>query len=308
MFKLHIPRQWTQHRRRLWQQLNTKADQWPQILYQAAIEFSEHEGFMSAAAIAYYAFLSLFPLSILLLAITRRLLEPAEALTRYNQLMNHYLPGATDFLQVTYAPLQGQLSLLRVVAVLTLIWAGSGIFAVTGRLLDRAWRIKQRGSLWLRRRLIALPMALSALILITASLAGSTVLQLLLRLEFLNGIGWLTHAISTALFLILNVLLFALAYWSLPSAQIEWHDVIPGSILASILWEGAKIGFTAYLSHLRLFNVVYGSVTAIVAFLLWAYLGGCIVLFCGELNAEYGRHRHVEELLKGGTPSRKKKK
>jgi membrane protein len=286
--------------KRLWKQANDRADPWPQILYRAAVGFTDHEGFMSAAAIAYYGFLSLFPFSVLLLAVARRLLQPAEAMAQYRLLLDHYLPGVTRFLHVNYVPLEGQLTLLRLVALATLVWSGSGIFAVTGRLLDRAWRIKQQGRLWLRRRLMALPIAGTALLLIAVTLALSTVWRLLSQLDFLDGIGWFTHIVSLAVILVLNTLFFSLAYWSLPSAHVRWREVLPGSVLAAVLWEGAKTAFTAYLSGLNLFDVVYGSVAAVAAFLIWAFLSGCIVLFCGEVNAEYGRHRHVARLLKKG--------
>lgn len=297
MPKASVSRRWVRCTMRLWKQANDRAEQWPLILWRAALGFTEHEGFTSAAAIAYYAFLSLFPFSILLLLIARRLLQPAQAVTQYRALLDHYLPGATNLLQINYTILRGQLTLLRILALLTLIWAGSGIFAVTGRLLDRAWRIKQNGRLRARRRLLALPLAMVALVLISLSMVGSTAWNLLNRLEFLDGIGWFTRIISVFLILLLNTLFFSLAYWSLPSAQVRWRETLPGAMLASVLWEGAKFAFTAYLSHLRLFNIVYGSVAATAAFLIWAYLGGCIVLFGGELNAEYARRQHVTRLL-----------
>ena len=221
------------------------------------------------------------------------------------QSFGDYLPGVTSFLQIKYAPLQGQLTVLRIVALLVLIWSGSGIFAVTGRLLDRAWHIKQKGRLWLRRRLLALPIAILALILIATSLVMSTTWNLLNRLEFLNGIGWFTRIISLVIILLLNTLFFSLIYWSLPSAQLRWREMLPGAILAAVLWEVAKFAFTVYLSRLPLFNVIYGSVAAIAAFLIWAYLSGCIVLFCGELNAEYTRRQHVSRLLEGKGARRK---
>jgi YihY family inner membrane protein len=298
MSRVSVSKQWTRRTRRLWKQANDRTEGWPQILYRAAVGFAEHEGFMSAAAIAYYAFLSLFPFSILLLAVARRLLQPAQAMTQYRNFLDHYLPGVTAFLQINYAPLQGQLTLLRIIALLVLIWSGSGIFAVTGRLLDRAWHIKQKGRLWIRRRLLALPIAGIALILIAMSLLMSTTWSLLNRLDFLDGIGWFTQIISLAIILALNTAFFSLIYWSLPSAQLRWREMLPGAVLASVLWEVAKSAFTVYLSHLSLFNVIYGSVAAIAAFLIWAYLSGCIVLYCGELNAEYTRRQHVTRLLK----------
>ncbi len=292
-----VSKQWTRRTKRFWKQANDKTEGWPQILYRAAVGFAEHEGFMSAAAIAYYAFLSLFPFSILLLAVVRRLLQPAQAMTQYRAFLDHYLPGVTAFLQINYAPLQGQVTLLRIIALLVLIWSGSGIFAVTGRLLDRAWHVKQKGRLWIRRRLLALPIAGIALILIAISLLMSTTWSLLNRLEFLNGIGWFTQIISLVIVLVLNTLFFSLVYWSLPSAELRWREMLPGAVLASLLWEVAKSAFTVYLSRLPLFNVIYGSMATIAAFLIWAYLSGCIVLYCGELNAEYTRRQRVTRLL-----------
>jgi YihY family inner membrane protein len=297
MPRASVSKQWTRRTKRLWKQANDRTEGWPQILHRAALGFAEHEGFMSAAAIAYYAFLSLFPFSILLLAVARRLLQPAQAMTQYRAFLDHYLPGVTAFLQINYAPLQGQLTLLRIVALLVLIWSGSGIFAVTGRLLDRAWHVKQKGRLWIRRRLLALPIAGIALILIAISLLMSTTWSLLNRLEFLNGIGWFTQIISLVIVLVLNTLFFSLVYWSLPSAKLRWREMLPGAILASVLWEVAKSAFTVYLSRLPLFNVIYGSMATIAAFLIWAYLSGCIVLYCGELNAEYTRRQRVTRLL-----------
>jgi YihY family inner membrane protein len=297
MPRASVSKRWTRRTKRLWKQANDRTEGWPQILHRAALGFAEHEGFMSAAAIAYYAFLSLFPFSILLLAVARRLLRPAQAMTQYRAFLDHYLPGVTAFLQINYAPLQGQLTLLRVIAFLVLIWSGSGIFAATGRLLDRAWHVKQKGRLWIRRRLLALPIAGIALILIAISLLMSTTWSLLNRLEFLNGIGWFTQIISLVIVLVLNTLFFSLVYWSLPSAELRWREMLPGAILASVLWEVAKSAFTVYLSRLPLFNVIYGSMATIAAFLIWAYLSGCIVLYCGELNAEYTRRQRVTRLL-----------
>jgi YihY family inner membrane protein len=300
MPKASVSKEWTRRTKRLWKQANDKTEGWLHILYRAAVGFAEHEGFMSAAAIAYYAFLSLFPFSVLLLAIARRLFSrPAQAMTQYRAFLDHYLPGVNEFLQVTYAPLEGQLTLLRVIALLVLMWSGSGIFAVTGRLLDRAWRIRQKGQLWIRRRLLALPMATIALILIATLLVLSTTWNLLNRLEFLDGIGWLTRVTSLVIILFLNTLSFSLIYWSLPSAPVKWREMLPGAISASVLWEAAKFAFAVYLTNLPLFNVIYGSVAAIAAFLIWAYLSGCIVLFCGELNAEYTRRQKVTRLLEG---------
>jgi membrane protein len=83
--------------------------------------------------------------------------------------------------------------------------------------------------------------------------------------------------------------LTALLYFYGPYRQQRWSRVWPGAILATILWMLATMGFGWYVRNVTNYNVVYGSVGASIALLVWMYLLSAIALFGCEFNAELER-------------------
>jgi membrane protein len=77
-------------------------------------------------------------------------------------------------------------------------------------------------------------------------------------------------------------------YIMLPHGASTWREILPGAIGAGLLWELAKKTFLFFVStYLSVSNLVYGSVAAIFAFLVWAYLSGLIFLFGAFLSVSY---------------------
>jgi membrane protein len=66
----------------------------------------------------------------------------------------------------------------------------------------------------------------------------------------------------------------------------KWAWLTPGSIIATLLWIAATLGFGFYVSNFGSYNATYGSLGAVVVFLTWLYLTGYILLMGGELNSE----------------------
>jgi membrane protein len=89
-------------------------------------------------------------------------------------------------------------------------------------------------------------------------------------------------------------LLFSFLYAILPSTRVAWSEVFPVAFLASIVWEVAKNGFTIYLGSFATYNLVYGSLGAVIALLLWSYISGLIILLGAELTVQYARRRRGE--------------
>ena len=74
----------------------------------------------------------------------------------------------------------------------------------------------------------------------------------------------------------------------LPHGTSTWREILPGAIGAGFLWELAKKAFLFFVStYISVSNLVYGSVAAIIAFLVWAYLSALIFLFGAYLNVSY---------------------
>ena len=100
-------------------------------------------------------------------------------------------------------------------------------------------------------------------------------------------VSWLS-ALAPALF---SVCAFILIYRLMPRTRVGWRDVWLGGLIAGLIWGVGKQIFAWYVGNVATYNVIYGSVGAIIAFLLWCYLSGQILLLGAEFTAQYSRWR-----------------
>ena len=230
--------------RRLWGDVNAYTNNWPSILHEAYLQLLQHEGLLLAAAVAYYAFFSLFPLAILFFSFLGVFLQPAEAQEQMTDLLGRYLPQAGDLIQVNLRALWERRAAARLIALVSLVWTGSSVFAITSRLLDRAWGVRQRGGERLLRRLLAVPIAVLGVALLAISMAVSAVVRIFSLVSRLSGLTPLGRigAITLVIAVAINVVVFGLVYWVLPSKRLSFRQVLPGAVAAAVLWELAKSG------------------------------------------------------------------
>ena len=83
----------------------------------------------------------------------------------------------------------------------------------------------------------------------------------------------------------------ALLFYFIPNTKVRFRDVWPGALLVGLLWRGALSAFSWYARDLAAWNVIHGSVTAVVIFLLWIYVSAVILLYGVEMTAAYARLR-----------------
>jgi membrane protein len=281
----------------LWQQgirgahrLNERSHGWLGIMADATRETFKPNSAITAAAIAYYATFSLFPLTLLSFAIASFSLGP---LMMDQQLIVQKL----EFI----APALGQLlgknidAIIRargpvtIVAIVSLIWTASSIFYVLNQTLNEIWVNKRSRPVWKQRGLaILFVLAFVGPALILGSIAGSMISNL--RTWLPAQIIPIGDAISLVVAISLDCALFMLLYILLPHGASTWRAILPGALGAGLLWELAKKVFLLFVStYISMSNLVYGSVAAIIAFLTWAYLSGLIFLFGAFLSVSYYR-------------------
>jgi membrane protein len=82
-----------------------------------------------------------------------------------------------------------------------------------------------------------------------------------------------------------TVFVTGLMYYTGPNRPMKFRSVWPGAILATVLWLLATSGFALYVRHIARYNVLYGSIGAVIALLVWMYLLAVIALFGCEYNA-----------------------
>ena len=266
---------------------------WGSMLAHSLHQFHENDLFTSAAAMSYFGLMALFPALLILLALSNKLAAGS-------QLLSHAVdvyPGSSKFLRDTI----GAFSDLGIGAIITCIiivfWAGSWVFAVAERALNRIWGAISR-TFWHGRALTIGMVGLVGLLLafsvmVTSALVGLQDMTVRLsprqieRYPLLLSVGnafWqVVFAIGSYL---ITVALFVLIYRFMPRAAVTLRDTLPGAFLAGLLWELAKYIFARSLNYFH-YDQIYGSVGAVVAVLTWSYVSSLIMLFGAQLTAVF---------------------
>lgn len=251
------------------------------MLYRAADNFSKH-GPREAAALSYYALLSLFPLLLLLVVGIGQILGPAATGDQIKDFLGLFLPGATATeMSRTIERFVEEGGSASVVAFITLAWSGVGLFSNLESALSRTFR-DDNSRAFLKRRITGFAMILALGVLLLANILTSLLFSFL-GLVFLNQSNlWLS---LTSLFIPFgfSMGIFAMMYRWIPRTQIRWEAIWPAALLGGLAWEGAKRLFAYYLDNVTNYSLVYGSIATVIIFMLWAYLTCCIILFFGEL-------------------------
>lgn len=256
----------------------------PSYIWHAVQNFNRY-GARFAAALAYYAVFSIFPLTLLVAIAASRLLGVTVAQTQIAQGLSLFLPETviSDLLLTNIAQALEQNNSFTVIAVAGLLWAGLGLFSNVTSSLDFIFRVPASRSMW-RERVIALVMIVTLIVLVTASFLISGVLQLI-SLAFTNQSTW----VNIATFFVplgLNIVIFVMLFRFVPSRYVYWDAIWPAAVFGGIGWELAKAGFRWYLANLANFQVVYGSIATAIVLLFWAYLLASIFLFSAELCSQ----------------------
>ena len=99
---------------------------------------------------------------------------------------------------------------------------------------------------------------------------------------------------------VLLTVVVGLVYYFVPNAQVRFRDVWPGAIVTGLLWHVALEGFSFYLRDMSRFNLIHGSIAAVIVFLVWVYTSAVILLYGVEFTAAYARLRRGRA---GGAPA-----
>jgi len=271
-------------------------------IYQAGDRFSKH-GFHESAALAYYAVFSLFPLLILLLVVVSTVQGPAAARDQIDGVLRLFVPVSTaDFVQENIAESLEQRGSFGLMAGITLLWSGLGLFSNLNSALNRTFGVASFPNTF-KRRLIALFMMLALGLLLIASLATTVLFGLIDLVFFFQTSSWVTTG-ALLVPLSINIAIFAFLYRFLPRRRVRWDTIWTVAFLCGIAWEIAKEGFAWYLDNLGSYNWIYGSVATLIVLMLWAFVTGIIVIFGGELCVsleEWMTRRSVQDLIIAST-------
>jgi membrane protein len=265
------------------------------------VSFYDDQGTHHAAALTYYALMSLFPTLLLAVSLLGVLGEfPAT----YNAIVRHLREVVPA---ITLAPLtaavraalksRGTAAAALVLAVVTALYGATGYLEAARRSLDVVFEAPH-GRSFVHRKLIdvASMFVLMALLLTTLVLmfAGGGIARGVLGPEAASVwriVRW-PGAFASAL------VVFSFIYYVTPDVrQSAFRWTLPGALAGVAVWLAASASFSEYLANFKSFNVTYGSFAAAIILLVWLWLTNVALLFGAEVNAEIERAKKIAEVV-----------
>ena len=275
--------------------LDQHTNGWLGMISGAVSEVFKPDSSIKAAAIAYFALFSLFPLTLLSISVASFVYGPLMDKQLILQKMEFIAPALGQLLGQNFDEIVKARGQVTGFALVGLIWSASTIFSTLTLTLNKIWRHKRRRPVWKRRGLaIILVLTFVGPALFLASFAGSMIANLRTWLPMqVIPVG---DGISFIAAILFDIILFMMIYFILPHGTAAWREILPGAIGAGLLWEFAKKLFLFFVStYISISNLIYGSVAAIIAFLIWAYLSGLIFLFGAFLSVSFYQRKQKRE-------------
>lgn len=279
--------------------LELSAPDWKESLRRAAKEFKGDRASTTAAGMAFYWFLAVFPSLLALVGLMGLVNAGATATATITDAVRSALPGdaarvLTDAVAKAGSQSDGAAVLATLVGVAVAIWGASAGMVALQVGLNVAYDVEQDRT-FVKKRLVAL-----LLLAVTAVLGGAATLLVVFGQPLGDAIrdnlplaGAFVVVWTLARWLLAVgalMVLFAAYYYLAPNRDSpRWTWVSPGGVLAALIWLAASVGFSFYVSSFGSYAETYGSLAGVVVLLLWLYLTALAVMVGGELNAELER-------------------
>jgi membrane protein len=258
-----------------------------------------------ASEMAYSAILSLFPALLVVLTAIGLLSASTDVgasteatfLRLMSQLSEAAPPDALALISAVLNDLaRGSSQSLFSLSFIAATWTASATLSVAMLALDRVYKTPRR---WLRpfwrARLIAIALTITTVILLILASFLVFVSDFMVRWVALQSGGELALGLLTVwqlftwpLALSIVALLAAFIYRCGPSRWPAGTPIMPGAMLAALLWAGVSALFRLYVFHFGNYNRIYGAVGAVIILLLWLYLSSLALLLGAQLNMTVG--------------------
>jgi len=287
--------------------LDMPAPDWKASVKRAIKEFKEDRGTLTAAGMAYYWFLSIFPAMLAFVGILGVLNVSSDTIGNITGKITNTLPGGAGEL-ITSVIEKGSAEaglVSALIGVAVALWSASSGAVGMQIGLDVAYDVKDDRK-FVKKRLVAFELLAAVLVLggaATALIVFGEPLGDALRdnLPFGSAFVVLWTVIRWVGGLTALVGLFAAIYYLAPNRDTpKWVWVSPGGFLAAAIWLVASLGFSFYVSSFGNYANTYGPLAGVAVLLLWLYLTALAVILGGELNAELERQSAAR---KGQIPS-----
>lgn len=261
------------------------------IIRNALISFQREGGARGAAGMAYYTLFSFFPLLIVLVTIGTFFVDGTEASNKITQLVISVFPVSQKLVEVSLARILILRNSVGILGLIVLIWSGSNAFSTMVHHITSAWPLtEQRG--FFEKRLFGLAMVILIILVLFILMVSSTLLNVLVRYSgTIPGLDLLFNSLlwnfgAKVLYWVVPFLFFYSLYRIIPMGRVPIRAAGFSALGITIAWRIASNVFQWYLgSGMARYEIIFGSLSAIVVLMLWVYISSMILFFGAHLCA-----------------------
>lgn len=279
---------------------------WKYIAKKTLREFSKDQCPDQAAALTYFAVLSLFPAILALISVIGLFGDPQQTTSALLQIVSGFAPAETvntvsgTVEELASAPAAG---LTLVLGLATALWSASGYVGAFGRAMNRVYEVDE-GRPFVKLRGTMLVVTLLAVVIV-AILAGMLVLsgpvaEAVGGLIGLSGVFLAVWDIAKWPVMVgLIIVIIAVLYYATPNVKqpkFKWMSL--GSGIALFIFLLASLGFGFYVGNFGNYNKTYGALGGVIVMLLWLWILNMSLLFGAEFDAEMERGRQLQAGIK----------
>ena len=281
---------------------------WVAAFKRTIAEFKDDDLLDWAAALTFFALLSLFPAVVVMVALLGIFGQYPQTIDSMAEILTG-AGVAQDTVDSIRAPVDdvvretGGAGALLGLGLVGAIWSASGYVGAFRRASNAVYEVDEGRPFWkLRPQQIALTIGAVLTISVIAfsiALTGAVARSA----GDVLGVGDATltawNVLKWPVLLVLASLVIAVLYWATPNVKQQFHVISPGSLVALATWIVATLGFSLYLSTIGAYSRTYGTLGGLIALLIWIWLSNMALLFGAELNSEVERSRQ----LRAGLPA-----
>jgi membrane protein len=278
---------------------------WRGVVWRSLNGFLDDDCSDLAGALTYNAVLAVFPGAIVVVALVNLVADGRTAVTTIIGILKDLGAGSVvadpSFTAVLDAIVvqQSSAKVLLGFGALGALWSTSNYVGVFTRASNRVYGVAE-GRPWWRLRPLQVGMSAVALVLMALVATG-----LVISGPMVDAVGDALGVGSTArlawsigrwpVLVIMLMLVLSMLFWIAPNVQqprFRWLTV--GGTVAMLAWAAATFGFGLYVANFGSYDKTYGSLGAIIAFLVWIYLSNSALMLGVEINCEVQRARALQ--------------
>ncbi|MDP3384602.1 MAG: YihY/virulence factor BrkB family protein [Phenylobacterium sp.] len=263
---------------------------WKDVIWRTVAEINRDQLPRVAAGVTFYTLLAIVPALAVFVSLYGLFADISQVQTQLAQ-MSRVIPGDVldivgDQMRRLAVERKANLSLAFAFSLLISVWTASNAVRALVEGVNIAYDEREKRNIV---QLMAITYAatfgaLTFLILVTGLLVAVPIAMTLLGLGDLAVI-WVP--LRWAVLLAVAAAAFTLLYRYGPCrALARWRWVIPGGVFASVAWLGGSLIFSWFLNNIARYDATYGSLGAVIGFMMWIWISSMIVLVGAELNAE----------------------